>query len=157
TAESAEKGLELLLVWTFQVAFLDQRLPGMEGVLLGEYLRRSNPHMVIALVTGEDDTKLEKRVRELGVTFIAKPFEPDAIVGVLDTYLEIARVEAELRSQRAAPDFEPPIGRYADELTDTFGIPKIPDRVAERLVATVQRCLHNLRSKSRYTERERVV
>lgn len=157
TAESSEKALELLPVWTFQVAFLDHNLPGMEGLLLGEYLRRSNPDMLIALVTGEDDRRLERRTRELSVTFIAKPFDNDAIRRVIDTYLEVARDRAEQRANEGADDFEPPIGRFADELPASFGIPKVPGRIADRLVGTVQRSLNNLRSVSRYNERDRVV
>lgn len=155
--ESAEHALELLPVWSFQVAFLDQNLPGMEGLLLGEYLRRSNPDMIIALVTGEDDPRIERRTRELNVTFIAKPFDNTDIKRVIDSYLERARERAAQRAQRTAPDFDPPIQRFAAELPECFGMPKVPGRVADRLVGTVQRCLTNLRSVSRYTERDRVV
>ena len=63
-AESAEAGLQMLPMYTFQVAFLDQRLPGMEGLLLGEYLRTNNPEMLIALVTAEDDRALKQGVRD---------------------------------------------------------------------------------------------
>src|SRR5215510_14461459 len=63
-AASAEEGLELLPFWTFQVAFIDQKLPGMEGLVLGEYLRRNNPDMTIALVTGEQDTRLPRLAKE---------------------------------------------------------------------------------------------
>lgn len=156
-AESAEQALELLPVWSFQVAFLDQNLPGMEGLLLGEYLRRSNPDAILALVTGEDDPRIERRTRELDVTFIAKPFDNAEIQRVIDAYVERAKERAAQRAQQGAPDFDPPIQRFAGELPECFGIPKVPGRVAERLVGTVQRCLTNLRSVSRYTERDRVV
>ncbi|MCC6875997.1 MAG: response regulator [Sandaracinaceae bacterium] len=155
--DAAEKGLELLPHWTFQVAFLDHNLPGMQGVILAEYLRRSNPDMILALVTGEDNPKLERKARELKVVFIAKPFEVARIARVLDSYVEQAKERAGERARREAPDYEPPIGRYAGELRECFGIPKVPDRVADRVASTVQRCLHNLRSASRYTERDRVV
>jgi CheY-like chemotaxis protein len=157
SVESSEKALELLPVWTFQVAFLDHNLPGMEGLLLGEYLRRSNPDMLIALVTGEDDPRVERRTRELSVTFIAKPFDNAEIARVIDTYLELAKERAEQRAKEGDPDFEPPIGRFAGELSDSFGIPKVPGRITDRLVGTVQRSLNNLRSVSRYNERDRVV
>jgi CheY-like chemotaxis protein len=156
-AESAEKALELLPFWSFQIAFLDQNLPGMEGLLLGEYLRRSNPSLIIALVTGEDDPRILRRTRELSVTFIAKPFDNAQIHRVIEDYREIAKECAELRARKQDPDFEPPIGRFAAELPDCFGIPKVPDRISDRLVGTVQRCLTNLRSANRYSERERVV
>lgn len=156
-AESAEKALEVLPLWSFQIAFLDQNLPGMEGLLLGEYLRRSNPDMIIALVTGEDDPRIERRTRELCVTFIAKPFDNARIKRVIEEYVERAKERALQRERREDPDFEPPIGRFAAELPDCFGIPKVPDRISDRLAGTVQRCLTNLRSVSRYTERDRVV
>ena len=38
-----------------------------------------------------------------------------------------------------------------------FGIPKVPGRITERLVGTLKRSLANLRSVSRYNERDRVV
>lgn len=155
--ESSEKALELLPVWSFQVAFLDHNLPGMEGLLLGEYLRRSNPDMLIAMVTGSVDPKVERRSRELRVTFIEKPFDNAEIHRVLETYVEHARERAERRRREGETDFEPPIGRFADELPESFAIPKVPDRITERLVGTVQRSLNNLRSVSRYNERDRVV
>ncbi len=154
---SAEEALELLPLWTFQVAFLDHNLPGIEGLLLGEYLRRSNPSMLIALVTGEDDPRLERRSRELSVTFIAKPFQNTQIHRLLETYMELARDRAEQRRALADEDYEPPIARFADELSDCFGIPKVPTRISERLIGTLQRSLTNLRSVSRYNERDRVV
>jgi len=155
--ESAEKALELLPIWTFQVAFLDHNLPGIEGLLLGEYLRRSNPSMVIALVTGEDDPRLERRSRKLSVTFIAKPFQNTQIHRVLESYLEVARDRAERRRAASDEDFEPPIARFAADLAESFDIPKVPDRVSDRIVSTLKRSLSNLRTVSRYNERDRVV
>jgi len=157
TAESAEKALELLPIWTFQVAFLDHNLPGMEGLLLGEYLRRSNPSMLIALVTGEDDPRIERRTRELSVTFIAKPFDNAEIHRVFEAYMEMARDRAARRATSNDEDFEPPIARFADDLADSFGIPTVPNRITDRLVGTLKRSLSNLRSVSRYNERDRVV
>lgn len=157
SAESSERALELLPVWTFQVAFLDHNLPGMEGLLLGEYLRRSNPSMLIALVTGEDDPRIEKRTRELSVTFIAKPFDNAEIHRVLSAYVEHEKERADARASASGEDFEPPIHRYVAELSESFGIPKVSDRVTDRLVGTVQRCLANLKSVARYNERDRVV
>ncbi|MEO8179468.1 MAG: response regulator, partial [Deltaproteobacteria bacterium] len=48
---SAEEGLQLLPHWTFHIAFVDHRLPGMDGLVLGEYLRRNNPDMSIVMMT----------------------------------------------------------------------------------------------------------
>ncbi|MEM9191296.1 MAG: response regulator, partial [Myxococcota bacterium] len=157
TVDTAEKGLELLPVWTFQIAFLDHNLPGMEGLLLGEYLRRSNPDMTIALVTGTDDPRLEKQASALSLTFIPKPFAVNDILRLVDEYVSAAKKRDAARHDISDLDFVPPIARYKDEIGDSFGIPKVPNRIEGRIVETVKRCLQNLRSASRYTERERVV
>ena len=73
-AASAEEGMALLPLWTFQVAFLDQRLPDMDGLVLGEFLRKNNPDMTIALAPGEDEPRPERLARHLAHTFTAKPF-----------------------------------------------------------------------------------
>jgi CheY-like chemotaxis protein len=155
--ESAEDALRELPFWTFQVAFLDQRLPGMEGIILGEYLRRNNPDMTIALVTGEDDPKLEKRSRDLAITFVPKPFEVRDIVRVLDDFAAAARERDARRRASSDADFEPPIARYATDVSESYGIPGVPGRIEERVVKTLKRCLNDMRSAARYTERDRVL
>lgn len=156
-AESAEAGLELLPFWTFQVAFLDHNLPGMEGVVLGEYLRRNNTDMTIAMVTGSDDPRLAKRSRDLALRFIAKPFSVDDILRVIDDTVEAARERDERRRRGQDPDFEPPIARFVEDIEECYGIPKVPSRIEARLIETLKRSLNNLRTASRYTERDRVV
>lgn len=156
-AASAEEGLELLPFWTFQVAFLDHNLPGIDGVVLGEYLRRNNADMRIALVTGDDDRSLSRRTRELSITFIPKPFEVAQILQILGEYKEDAAQRQAARLRREDDCYEPPIAEYADEVTACYGIPKVPGRIEARLVETLKRCINNLRSVSRYSERDRVV
>ena len=83
---SAEQGLELLPYHRFHVAFLDQNLPGMEGLVLGEYLRSNNPSMKIALVTAEDDPRLIKVGDRFDITVIAKPFEVRQVLDLVSSY-----------------------------------------------------------------------
>jgi len=154
---SAEEGLELLPFWTFQVAFIDQRLPGMEGLVLGQYLRRNNPDMTIALVTGENDLKLERQTRALSIAFIPKPFNVADIQRVIDDYLALAREREQRRVSHEDQDFDPPLADWAEELGASFAIPNIPARVEARIVETVKRCLNDLKSVGRYTERDRVI
>jgi CheY-like chemotaxis protein len=156
-ASSAEEGLELLPFWTFQVAFLDYRLPGMDGLVLGEFLRRNNPDMSIVLVTADDDASLERRSKNLSIRFLAKPFEPTDVQRALEDYVELAKERRRQRLEEQASDFGPSFAEYGTEITECFGIPKVPNRIEERLVETLKRSLHNLRTIARYTERDRVV
>ncbi|MBK7579406.1 MAG: response regulator [Myxococcales bacterium] len=156
-AGSAEEGMALLPIWTFQVAFLDQGLPGMEGLVLGEFLRKNNPDMTIALVTGEDEPRIERVARDLAITFIAKPFEVRQIQDVLDDAVSEALVRSARRNRQEDPDFAPPISRFVSEIEQSFEVPHLPERVAERVTSVVKRKLNDLRSVGRYTERDRVL
>jgi len=155
--ESAEAGLELLPHWTFHVAFLDYNLPGMDGLLLGEYLRSNNPDMVVALVTGDPSPRLRRSSEELSIVFIEKPFEMDAILDVLDAYRTGTRERRERRLRREHVHWAPPFASFADDLAAEFSVPNVPGRLEARLVERVKRALNDLRASGRYDERERVV
>jgi len=157
TASSAEQALGLLPFWTFQVAFIDQGLPGMEGLVISEYLRRNNPGMMIALITGSGDARVERRTRDLELRYIEKPFRVESITDVLDAWLESSRERERQSRNRIDPDYYPPIAAYADDIGDSFAIPRVPDRIEERLVATLRRCLSDMKSARRYSERDRIL
>ncbi|MFW5740964.1 MAG: response regulator [Myxococcota bacterium] len=156
-ASSAEEGLELLPFWTFQVAFIDQRLPGMDGIVLGEYLRRNNPDMTIAIVTGGGDARVERRSRDLSIRYIAKPFMVEDILDVIDAWIEASRERERSSMMRGGADYHPPIGTYAQDLSECFAMPNVPGRIEDRLITTIRRCLNDLKSARRYTERDRVI
>lgn len=153
---SAEQGLELLPYHRFHVAFLDQNLPGMEGLVLGEYLRSNNPSMKIALVTGEDDPRLIKVGDRFDITVIAKPFEVRQILDVVSSYQQ---------AEAARISIEPPPGaakhlawgEHFSALAEAFEAPHVPERLEERLTRTVRAALSDLRTESRYSERARAV
>lgn len=156
-ARSAEEGLELLPYWTFQAAFIDQMLPGMDGMVLCSYLRRQNPDMAIALVTGEQDQRLPKEARELGIQFITKPFDIAAILRVLDEYVGGAVSRRDQRLNREDADYAPPIAAYAADLGASYSVAGVPERIRDRVSLTIKRCLNDLHSVGRYTERDRVL
>ncbi len=154
--ESAEAGLELLPINTFQVAFLDQNLPGMDGLVLGEYLRRNNEHMTITLVTGSDDERLEHRGEAHDIRVIRKPFEVTELLDVVSAYRKGAAERLEQRLNHEAPDFEPPVPEFFFDLNEAFAMPNISDRIQDRLFSTIKSSLAELRTVSRYNERHRV-
>lgn len=156
-AGSAEDALALLPFWSFQVAVLDHNLPGIEGLVVGEYFRRNNPDMIVALVTGDTDERIERRARALDIRFVRKPFPIAAITALIDEYERRAEERQRERVERLDVHFTPTFARHAPELPDCFGVSGVSQRITERLVATIRRSLHDLRAVSRYTERDRVV
>ena len=156
-AESAEEILKLLPFWTIHVAFVDHHLPGMEGMLLGEYLRRNNPDMIIAIVTGAPEPWMERRSEELGLELIPKPFGLAQITEVIEKYRASALLRDTERRQQQDTDYLPPFARFIESIGDTFEIPGVPARIESRIAETVKRSLNNLRSAARYNERDRVI
>jgi DNA-binding NtrC family response regulator len=155
TADSAEEGLGLLPFWTFHVALVDYHLPGIDGIVLSEYLRANNPAMKIALVTGEQDRQLQRRSRRSSITFISKPFQVRQIAELIEEYNEDSRERAQRERQQHDEDYAPPIARYFQELRNAFDVPRLPGRIEERLATALKQRLHQLQRTS-FDERDRV-
>lgn len=156
TAVSAEEALSLLPYYTFHAAFLDHRLPGMEGLALGGYFSRNNPDMAVALVTGEAAAELRRESERLGITYIHKPFDLRDLRAVVDAYRERAQQRSERRLREAGADFHPRFSRPPDDIAAYLDLPKVPQRIADRLVLRIKELLRNISTVARYTERDRI-
>ena len=154
-AVSAERGLELLPFWTFHVAFIDQHLPGMDGIVLGEYLKRNYPDMSVAIVSG-DDNRVDRRSRECGLMFIAKPFRVDDIIQILDDTVKEQNNQDPTSSIKSRTEYYPPFAAFYSGLAEDFAMPKVPSRIEDKLVAVIRRCLNDMSRAGRYNERDRV-
>ena len=66
------------------MAFVDARLPDMDGMRLIEELRALRPSMRIIMISGyflDDDVRILEAVRTAAIDgFLAKPFQIEAIV-----------------------------------------------------------------------------
>ncbi|MEE2788527.1 MAG: response regulator [Myxococcota bacterium] len=155
-ADSAEAGLGLLPMYTFQVAFLDQNLPGMTGLVLGQYLRQNNPKMLIALVTAESDKRLIRRSRQHHVVFIPKPFDVEDITRALRAFEATRSQERAIQSQRSAENFAPRLDEFLEDIDAHFDFPSIPNRIEDRLIHVIGHSLNQLRSPARYNESDRI-
>lgn len=157
-AGSAEEGLALLPYDTFQIAFLDHHLPGMEGLVFGEYLRKNNPHMKIALVTGDDDARVARGAEDHHIVLINKPFRGAQLFALIDEYKDEAEARrSEALEADAVGGIEDRLAEHFDGLPQVFDMPGVPSRIEDRLLREAKRSLVHLRSVSRYNERDRVV
>ena len=155
-AGSAEEGISFLPHYTFQVAYLDYNLPGMDGLVVGEWLRDNNPDMQIALVTAEVDEALEALCRDHAIRYVEKPFDIGDITGIIGRFRAGERERLARRQMQANPFAHPPTAKYLEALKDYYGMPSLPNRVEEQLVRTVKQALAQLHSRGRYTEEHRV-
>jgi CheY-like chemotaxis protein len=142
-AESAEEGLAQLPLYTFNVAFLDQHLPGMEGLVLGEYLQKNNPQIEIALVTGDASPRVGRLCREHQITLIEKPFDVDE----LRVRIEAAATrEMKKHSDGSELVLSPhaPLVDHLQDLGGVFDMPNMPDRIQERLYHRIRESIDRM-------------
>ena len=82
---SAEQALELISDWLPNLAIIDVRLPGMNGIDLAIRLRAEYPDCRLSLFSGQASTSdLLERARQNGHSFdiIAKPVPPGEIASM---------------------------------------------------------------------------
>ena len=59
----------------YDLALIDVRMPGIDGLTLLEKSRRIRPEMPVVMVTGHGDPTMSQRAMDLGATdFLIKPF-----------------------------------------------------------------------------------
>jgi CheY-like chemotaxis protein len=88
-ALSGQEALSLLHQHSFGCAFLDAKLPDMDGLELARRIRQTAPEIRILMVSGyfyRDDIAIQEAInRGLIVDFISKPFLQEEILRVLKT------------------------------------------------------------------------
>jgi DNA-binding NtrC family response regulator len=102
-AESGERAMELLQQFAFDIIITDLRMPGMDGTQVIEAARELYPGIVAIVITGYGTVKDAVEAIKRGASdFIAKPFQFDEMMHVLQKSMEQRRLTAEnayLRSQ----------------------------------------------------------
>jgi DNA-binding NtrC family response regulator len=102
-AESGERALELLDQFAFDIVITDLRLPGIDGSRVIEAARERYPGIVAIVITGFGTVKDAVDAIKRGASdFIAKPFQFDELIHVLQKAMEQRRLTSEnayLRSQ----------------------------------------------------------
>ena len=85
-AGNAEEALAAARDKAPDVALVDFNMPGRDGLDLAAELRKSNPRMVVAVVSANRQQEIVDRTRAAGATFLPKPLTEDA----LDVFLKAA-------------------------------------------------------------------
>src|SRR5918992_6255568 len=102
-AESGDKALELLEQFAFDIVVTDLRMPGVGGSQVIRSALERYPGIVVIVITGYGTVRDAVDAIKLGAAdFVAKPFQFDELMHVLQKALEQRRLKSEnayLRSQ----------------------------------------------------------
>lgn len=79
-ARDSEEALEMARADRPDLALLDINMPGADGLMLTETLKRENPDLVIGFVTGYSEFEYARKALQLGAEeYILKPFSPEEL------------------------------------------------------------------------------
>lgn len=71
----------------FDIAFIDIRLPGINGVGTFQAIKKINPKMLALMITAYDLPDMVKKAMEEGAyTCLQKPFDIDKVIGIIESY-----------------------------------------------------------------------
>jgi DNA-binding NtrC family response regulator len=84
TAEDGTEALERVRAMHIDIAFLDIRMPGMNGVETFKAIKKASPHTVVIMMTAYAVNDLIKEaVVEGAYTCIHKPFDMDTVIATI--------------------------------------------------------------------------
>jgi DNA-binding NtrC family response regulator len=80
TAQSGKEALRLLAEQSYDIALLDLKMPGMDGLELQERLTRERPDLTVIVMTAYASVDTAVRALKAGAyDYITKPFDPDEL------------------------------------------------------------------------------
>lgn len=80
---SGSEALSMLATQAFDVVVSDFNMPGPSGLEFLSKIRDGHREMILVLITAYGTDALEEEVRQLGVGYITKPFEPSFLVQLI--------------------------------------------------------------------------
>lgn len=81
TAEDAEQGFSFIETTTFDLIFMDLRMPGMAGLEALKHIHNSYPALPVVLFTAQPDLNSAVEALRSGATdYLLKPLKPQAII-----------------------------------------------------------------------------
>lgn len=101
TAESAEKGLQLIADEAPDLVLLDNRLPEMSGLELLERLKAGERGLMVIMITAHGVVETAVKAMKLGAyDYISKPFNLDEISFVIRKALEAGALRSQVKQLR---------------------------------------------------------
>ncbi|MBC7188368.1 MAG: response regulator [Calditrichaeota bacterium] len=96
TAEDALKALAVAKERPFDVAVIDIRMPGMDGIVLQKKLQEAQADLPVVIITAHASVETAvQAMREGAYDYLMKPFPPEKLTNVIRRVLEHRKLTVE--------------------------------------------------------------
>lgn len=103
TAESGEDALELVREEVPDLVLLDIWMPGMDGILTLEQIKKINPEITVIMMSGHGTIETAVRATKTGAfDFIEKPFSLDKLLITIGNAIKLKQLHEENQALRLA-------------------------------------------------------
>jgi DNA-binding NtrC family response regulator len=105
TAENATEALSAMQSRSFEVALLDIKMPGMDGMELQEHIHRIDPQLAVIMITAFASVDTAIRALKQGAfDYVTKPIDPDELSHLVLRAIEQRRLREENAQLRGTID-----------------------------------------------------
>ncbi len=95
-AENGERALEIVAARHIDVALVDIKMPGIDGIQLQERLHQTHPNIAVIIITAYATAETAIRALKNGAfDYVTKPIDPDEISHLVNRALEQQRLQRE--------------------------------------------------------------
>jgi CheY-like chemotaxis protein len=101
---SGAEALSMLANQAFDVVVSDFNMPGPSGIEFLSRIRQDNRELILVLITAYGTDALEEGVRQLGVGYITKPFEPSLLVQLIKGLIQDAETKGKIDNASGVMD-----------------------------------------------------
>ncbi|MCI0496398.1 response regulator, partial [candidate division KSB1 bacterium] len=105
-AEDGHKAIELSRADKFHVAFIDLKMPGMEGLAVLDEIKKYSPATEVVIITGFGTIgNVVEAMRSGAYDYIPKPFTPKTIRLILNNIIEKRKLLGENRKDKMVLEY----------------------------------------------------
>ncbi len=84
-AETGEKAIEIIEKYSIDIVLLDNKLPGMDGIEVLEYIKNKNYDVAVMMITSYASLDLAVKATNYGAyNFVPKPFTPSELKAAVE-------------------------------------------------------------------------
>src|SRR3954471_1352136 len=100
-ASGAREALEIIQQAAFDIALIDIKMPGMDGMELQARLREADPDLTVVIMTGYASVDTAVQALKLGAfDYITKPVDPDELSHLVGRAMDDRHVRHEVARLR---------------------------------------------------------